>query len=582
MMRQSTHSQGGQPGSAVTFLCVWLTVASMIALAVGLPVSASGQVTVIVMPMEHPKKDVSRFTVDDYKKDHPNLEIENTSPGEWEKLRIGHHRWLCGELQGLASKADQVVHLRFLSWEQHPFEDLTVTYKGRYDVCQVPSTWTAALIQKGILAECGDLFDPNNYPKQLLKTCHIHGQKSYYAVPWHIDFRVIYFSDRLTQDPDELIDFDGFKRCLADRKARMGIGKTRNEWDLLHGPLNWAFAGQIVERRNDQWVAVFTEPRPMAGLRRIWELKKEGLVRFVEADRGRREQEWMTLAREVREGKHDVVIGGPYMRVAFSDRPDIKAAPLPRMISRQDHTFLGGSHLGLTTAKRTPQEEKLAKAIIRHLTSTKAAIALYRNTDAMPAHKAAFAQFLKENSLWEAFSVARDSGKPYPSLPEWAEGVEIEVGSGIFHNVINSIATGRNWDKDILPQLTKAAEKVTKALNPPPIWPWILLGLTVTAVLAAFFLYLLRREQRIRREQRDLLHQVRDQADKTREALETVKNAVRSEVGGIVEKARGDLESKLGLISLTVDSISQVVDGLTSPDEEDVDVQDWQSVNEQC
>lgn len=519
---------GTSKGGAILFqtrgvhLRRFIAALLVLALAACMPRAALGQVTVLVMPMEHPKDGVDPFGPADYAEMYPKLRILNAD-GEWQHLRIGCHRWLCKELNDVAANLDttapkterkELVHLRFLSWN-HAFDNLTVTYKGKYDVCQVPSTWTAALIDKGILAPYDD-FTTGDYPPRLLKTCCLHGGKRYHAVPWHIDFRVIYYADRLTTNPDDLLEYRSFEQCLLRRDAQMrsspdgkweaplGLGITRNEWDILHNTFNWAFGGRIVERRGRQWVAVFAEAEPAAGVQRLLDLRNNGLIRFVEADKARGEQEWMALARGLLEGRHDVVLGGPYMRVAFADRPDIKAARLPRMIQRDDVTFLGGSHLGLTTAKRTLQQEQLARAIIQRLTSKEAAVTLYQNTDAMPARNDGFEQFLDENKRWkEVFRAARKSGEPYPSIPKWAEEVEVRLGPGLFHNALDSIVAGRKWKEDVFPNLTKVAEQVTEALYDPWWVKWVIAGGVVAlAMLVAVLIWLWRRSERRAERQR--------------------------------------------------------------------------------
>ena len=190
----------------------------MLAILIGtssMPAIAADGVGVLVMPMEHERTGADSFTSKDYRAQYPNIEIDNETEDEWDDLRIGSHSWFCGELQKIAKAAGETIHIRFLSWG-HAYEDLAVTYAKTYDVCQVPSSWTAALIDLSVLSEYQD-FDTDIFPDKLVETCRVDGSEMYHAVPWHVDFRLLFYSTRLTQDPDQLVDFDSFRECLKDR-----------------------------------------------------------------------------------------------------------------------------------------------------------------------------------------------------------------------------------------------------------------------------------------------------------------------------------------------------------------------------
>lgn len=494
------------------------------------PWAVADELTIVVMPMEHPRPECEPFDHHSFASRFPNLAIDNPV-AEWQELRIGHHCWLCGELDKLADEAGEKIHLRFVGWE-HALEDLTATYAGRYDVCQVPSTWTAYLIDKGLLASL-EAFETNAYAVGALESCLGPDEHTYYAVPWHLDFRILYFRYTLTNDSQELVEFPKFRECLLRRQAAMkkqpggvwqapmGLGRTR-DWEVLHNTLNWAFGGRILEVRDGRWRAVFHEGEPRDGLSKLWQLSQDNLVRFFVADIPHGEQEWQLLTEKLRQGEVDSVIGGPYMRVRFADQTDVLAAPLPRMVEGRDHTFLGGSHLGLTTAVQKRGKVELARKVVARLTSFEAGVALYQNTDAMPARKDAFEQFLTENPRWEAFGRALKSAQPYPSLPQWAEVIEKDKTLGDFHNVVLAIARTDDWDV-VVAQITAAAEGINSRLPPPgPRWPerawkWLFdhgMSLVLAAVLSAVVLVLVSLRRAVEKSKDKILNAMEDSAGK--------------------------------------------------------------------
>jgi len=488
----------------------YLGIGFLLALCPLVSVAADGDnyLTILVMPLEHPRPGVEELNYENYRLKYPHVLIDEDNKKEWGELRIGWHNWLFGQLEefigrqkAVGTKIDR-IKVRFLAWHRALTDIETKAYNEECDVIQVPSTWAAHLIEEEVLAEWNDP-DLSSYPRELLETCRINREGPYYAVPWHRDFRVLYYREELTSDPNELTTYARFRECLQRRKdnkgvdpegvwqAPMGIGNSMDEWDILHGPLNWAFSGIILEKNwYRQWQAAFHRGVAKNGLKQFYELSKAGLIHFTGRTRDENQLEWEVFAAGLVKGEFDCTIGGPWMRVKFQDSPEIRAACLPRMTGG-DHTFLGGSHLGVTKVAEKRRYHNLAVALVKHLTSKEAGIGLYKHTDAMPAHEEAFKEFLEEteNSRWaETFRDAMKSAKPYPVLAKWAKKIEMNEIRSSFYGILDSIARQHDWE-GVETQLGLAAEKVNDALKPSiPWWVWVVLAV----VICYPFVYLIR------------------------------------------------------------------------------------------
>ncbi len=571
------------------------------------PPATADDLRIFLMPMEHAKPGKPALTKSALKADYPNLVIENDEV-QWDSLRIRHHHWLYGQLQQIAADEGEKIHIRFLSW-QHALKDLTGQYKGKYAVCQVPSTWAALLIKEGILAKAPE-FDPNEYLEQLLPTCRGE-EDDYYAIPWHVDFRVLYYRKVLTKDPTRFVRFSDFKKCLAERQADlkkrgssdpmpMGMGITR-DWDLLHNPFNWAFGGTFWVKTSRGWRAAIATGKPRDGLSKLWSLSSEGLIRFVPADEGRGEQEWQTLARLMREGEFDAMLGGPHCRVAFATNPEIHATLPPQMIDGRKHTFLGGSHLGVTIWSAEHGKGDFAAEVVRRLTAYDAACGLYQHTDAMPARVDAFQEFIRKNPRWEPFDAAVKAGHPYPASPEWPQYVETPEALDAFHNLLVKIADRRDFRTEVVPLLETAAGIIQLPLKEevvvvePPVPPttqgatgeenatggWSLIGLirrhAFSAVillallcLSLLILLVLRRLRLdLRRELDRLRARIVTRSTGSRDKLVNAIEAVKEGIGAGPADSQSALVGQLKQLGGKVDAVTGKINELISREEQD-------------
>ena len=475
--------------------CVaWL----MLILGACAPAWASEDLTVLVMPIE--RRETSgrpTFTPDS----HPfkNLVFENPD-ADWKALKIGDHHWLCGELDAFARSIDAKVHVRFAHWNEALHS--IVALRDRYDVVQVPSTWTAYLIEKKVLAKWDGL-DTSQYHPQVLRSCSIEGKKDVYAVPWQIDLRVLFYRDELTDDPGKLVTYDGFVECLRTARERakgepsstvvepFGVGADR-DWDILHNLFAYYTSGRLFEKRDGRWWPAFHVGDQRDGLKKFWRLRQEGLVCYSTREPAGDERIAYRLAESLADGECLAVFGGPHMRWTFAKHPDIHAVPLPQLHPPQNYSFLGGCHLAVSAAANGRGNDRNARALVRWLTREDAQRALAQKTDALPANKEALNEFFDQNPRWIAFRQALEHGVAYPSIPPWAEFESQKVRDD-FDILRRQLERGADWDTTIAPQLNAIAEW----LQPPddggvddgPSHWWWIAALAIAAVGAIAWLW---------------------------------------------------------------------------------------------
>ena len=415
------------------------------------------------------------FAKNEANKLYPHLTFEND--GDWRNLGIGYHRWLCGELNKFADEnEDLTIHVWFISWDRALHE--IKSHWSKCDVIQVPSTWTAHLVEEKILSKVLDEPNQADYPEKLLKTCYPEGSTEMYAIPWQIDVRVLFYRSELTDDPTKLDTFKEFRQCLDDRKTQMehspdttwqaplGI-RLEPDWNIVHNVFRYFFGGRILEKAGDEWKVAFRKTEASDDLRELWDLSRQGLVYFDTFEDKSRTPSWRRMAKGLVGGRYDAIFGGLYMRSVFDKRPDVKilVARLPRLRTEQSYTFLGGCHLAITKMATSQGRRPLARKLIERLTREKTGIAMFQRTEAIPAHLGALREFFNSAPRLQNLNLDAllKSAEPYPSIALWATIVERDIGLGELHKVLQSIEQLRDWE-DIVAELEVAAERLEKAL----------------------------------------------------------------------------------------------------------------------
>lgn len=471
------------------------TVAILLALVVA---EARGEpLTVLLMPLEPPAPDRVPFTIES----HPfsNLMFRNT-PSEFQKLNVGYQRWICEILNGFGQRYSETVNVQFLSWET-ALVDIQAIWKST-DVFQVPSSWTASFISRNMLARV-EQFNKEDYINGLLSTCSLESQDEVYAVPWIVDFRVLYFRPELAQSQDEFSTYEAFVKCLGQRRetvienhvegqwqAPFAVTLYRN-WELMHGPIAYFFQGEILSKRRRRWQPAFHKGQAYKGLEKLWRLAQADLIHFVTREETDNPDYGHVLAVGLLEGKWDCILGWPAMRSYFEwQGSPIQAVPLPGLFGKK-YQFIGGSHLGVSAVADQRGNELLARQLLQWLTSFETAVAMYRNTACLPANTVGFNRFIEDNPKWKIFGEIVSKGQPYPSIPQWAKNVEQELTLNNFYSLLHSIAAKEGLSK-ITEQVNLAARDMNDSMDTNR-GVWAIVGLVLIGGITIIAIILLSR-----------------------------------------------------------------------------------------
>jgi ABC-type glycerol-3-phosphate transport system substrate-binding protein len=425
------------------------------------------------------------------------LVFDNTDE-EWKRMELGKQGWVCGELLDFAQKEKVKIRIRFVSWERALSE---INSHGKdYDIIQVPSTWTAYLSEKLLIPFTND---PNlsRFPDNLSVTCRPADSQMVYAIPWQIDLRVLYVRRELTDEPAMLKTFKDLSDCLRTRKesqgkrpsweAPMGVSLARN-WNILHDTFRYFFGEAFLEKRDDDWKVAFTQDEALKGIKTLIELRRDGLVHFERIDDSSI-LDWKVMAQGLVDGRYDASFGGLYMGSIFDEHPEctIYAVAPPAFGDATSGTFLGGSHLGMTSVK--------GRKLIEYLTMEESGVEMYRSTAAVPANRDALKKFFAENPRWNSLDIETllKFAQPYPPISQWAKIIEDQTGLDRFYNALESIANGRDF-YTVSVELDAAAREIQEAIDkgippspPPQPYLWFIIIISLIAIVLLALIYII-------------------------------------------------------------------------------------------
>ena len=516
------------------------------------PAISGAEISILLMPIESKDEQIHLFSIDD-----PNyssyLVFDNTSQ-EWEGLELNKQGWICEQLLDFAQTEKVKVNIRFVSWARAFYE---ITAHGQdYDVVQVPSTWTAYLSEK-LLVPFMNNPDLSHFPDTLVQTCRPENSQKIYAIPWQIDLRVLYVRQELTQDPSTLTTFEDFSQCLKNRKesqidkrsswkAPLGIS-LKKDWNILHDTFRYFFGGTFLEKKEGGWKVAFMRNEALEGINKLIQLRQDELVYFDSGD-NRSMPDWKVMAQGLVDGRYDAVFGGLYMSSVFERNPEctIYAVSLPDIHNKPAASFLGGSHLGMTSVK--------GRKLIEHLTADKIGVEMYKATVAVPANTQALKKFFTQYPRWNSLDIEKilKSAQPYPSISQWVNIIENQTGLDKFYNALESISNRRDF-YEVSAELDAAAREIQHEIikkgNSNGVWFIIIILLTV--VILIVLVSMTRKIETIKGGIKDVKVYMEKEFPYITSALESAKK----QISGQFESLEGQISPLFSSISAGFDEI---------------------------
>jgi multiple sugar transport system substrate-binding protein len=244
------------------------------------------------------------------------------------------------------------------------------------DVIQIGSTWTCTLAFLGTLKELttgmSDI-DRDNFIPTVFESCYLPRSRKLFAVPWFMDLRVLYYRRDILKSvkagPEDLDTWDSFRRvCQAVKRARsrhrkhiLAMSGQKGEV-LIHdlAPWIWGAGGNFLTP--DERQAAFQREDSAEGLKYFFSLMADGYIPLLGRDRFSSGNFFSGHAMFQLSGYwpfHDPKRDGVPPEVA----KNFGVAPFPLGPAGR-FTYLGGSHLAISTQTRYPEE---SWALLRYL-----------------------------------------------------------------------------------------------------------------------------------------------------------------------------------------------------------------------
>ncbi len=457
------------------------------------------EISILLMPLEPIDQEIQPFSFDDVKYS-PYLIFDNTLK-EWEDLELGKQHWICDTLSDFAKAQDVKIKIHFASWTQSLNEIKSL--HSEFNIIQVPSTWTTHLIDQNIIDKWQQNIDSENYPEKILRSCQHNN--NFYAVPWQFDLRVLFYRLELTDDVNLIQNFEMFHKCLIQRKEKTGkspfcVTLERN-WDILHNTLRYFWNGKIIEKKFFYWKSGFNREEAIDGILQLRNISKEGLVYYLTTSSSQRKPILMDQAAGLVKGDYDAFVGPLALYNYFKNSVDsshIKVALLPQLFTDGPHTFIGGSHLAITTSTRLQTQRKLDCDLVNYLTNLQNSLEMSNHTIAIPARMDALHKTMNQYPLLEIdLNKLIDSGETYPALSFWTE-FENDLVLNNFYGILGAIKQTQDPQKIEL-QIHNAANEVQRIIFLYYLKKLIPYMAGLAIVLMGFTLWLVRDRTRLKR-----------------------------------------------------------------------------------
>lgn len=359
---------------------------------------------------------------------------------------VFYQKELIRQLSGFIREDPEIdtISVEFLRWVNayHRFSGLAAQSGQRDppDIIQMGSTWTAVFADQGLLEPLTEKIDLSGFYPAALSSCQIEGDSTFYAVPWFIDARLIYYQKKSFPDgPQSFESWDGFYQALSEIRSAhpfaMSLGAT---WNLMHNMSSWVWGANasFIERTSlpHLYHAAWNEVNFKKAVAYFHKLSMEGLFYLPQVSHEDVELDFIR-------GRHASVMSTSDMvRRLPKGWPTDVSITLPPAGPGGSHPFLGGSHLSVTSMSRNlPAGIRL----IRHLTTPENQSSYAQATGFLPASQKAIEIYLEGRPELAVFRTALNEGFCYPSIPVWADIFENNNARTHLANLWDDIALGK-------------------------------------------------------------------------------------------------------------------------------------------
>lgn len=345
------------------------------------------------------------------------------------------------------------------------------------DVIQIGSTWTRTLAYLGALQDLRQLVGLPPADDAIIQAWNHRlpdGQEPIYSVPWFMDVRVLYYRRDLLEaiggTLEDLEQWEGLSHLchwmtrhpIKGRQFYALGPSSRKEWILMHdlAPWVWGAGGEFVDATTSK--AVFHQEPAVQGLRFYFNMIRSGMIPVI----GRE----ALVADHFFTGQFAFQISGMWPSETTFDpqHPEyceevarhygvtlVPAGPSGRA------TFLGSSHLAMTSFSQHPEE---AATWVRFLTDATPQLRHARAIGMLPPRYSAFDHLFRsaDQAVGAVFRRSLDYARTFPPLLTLGtiERILCEHADFLIQEIVH-----RRYSDELLRQaMAKAADEANHVL----------------------------------------------------------------------------------------------------------------------
>lgn len=368
------------------------------------------------------------------------------------------------------------IYVEFLRWTDAYYRISSLS-SGSYsahqpDIIQIGSTWTASFADKKIIAPIDSSLVQEKFFPPTVASCKIEGGNTVYAIPWFIDVRLIYYWKKYFPTGSEAFSsFENFSKSLRNIEgATPFVASSVLSWNLLHNlaPWIWGSGGKLVKSPviPGLYLAPWDDSSFREAVTYLHSLASSDLLVFSKKTYEEIDEEFF------KERHASILSTSSIIRRLNSELAEQIGMAIPPGKNSQGYAFVGGSHLAITKFSKDRGEYNKSLELVKFITSPDSELKYAISSAFLPASKQALDDYLSRNSQFSIFKKALETGKSYPSIPEWGEIFENDVTRNHLANLYNDLSLG-NDETTVFATLSGISKYLNKRLRQKTISHYI-------------------------------------------------------------------------------------------------------------
>ena len=355
-------------------------------------------------------------------------------------------------LESFTAKTHIPAKVQVLDWGEawNRISNMLETGEDAPDVFQLGTTWVPYFAAKGKLKNLNAYLhkiDPERFVPTCWGTAHIDADTNIYSIPWFIDMRPVLGNKRIMKQygitPEQISTYEGFteavrkvnqgKEILEDgAKVRGYAFPGKSDWNIPHNfaPWIWSNGGDFIAKdKNGKWHADILSEQTLEGIAKYLKFIIDTLVttETLQANTAQIVQQFnngelafiINTAEVAMQTRFHGSRGG--LQNSRIGEDSVAVLPVPKG-KAGSVSFLGGSNLAIPASNN----RKEAVDLLLYLTADSSLDAYTRQIGFPPTSRKVLETW-NDDELYTNLVNQLETGKTYPSIPEWGEIEQILV-----------------------------------------------------------------------------------------------------------------------------------------------------------